>query len=65
MKRNKHILINIDEDLYNSIVYLANSERRKAAEYLYLLVSDEIQKRILTTVDRGGRFKQPYYIKEE
>ena len=54
MKRNKHILINMDDALYNEIIYICNAERRKPAEYIYLLVSDEIQKRILKYIDRGG-----------
>lgn len=45
-KRNNHILINLCEDQYNALMYLSNKDRRKLAEYVYLLVVDEIEKRI-------------------
>lgn len=63
MKKNKHITINLEDDLYNSIIYIANSERRKPTEYLYLLVADEINKRILNYVNRGGSDYKPLEYK--
>lgn len=44
--RNNHITINLDDESYNKIIKLAESERRKVAEYVSLLVIDEIEKRI-------------------
>lgn len=44
--RNNHITINLDDESYNNIIKLAESERRKVAEYVSLLVIDEIEKRI-------------------
>ena len=46
MKRNKHILINVDENLFNMIQFLSDKDRRKISEYVFLLVHDEVIKRI-------------------
>lgn len=59
MKRNKHITVNMDENLYNMIQYLSDMDRRKASEYLFLLVNDEINKRIIKAVDiKNDGFKK-------
>ena len=63
MKKNKHITINLEDDLYNNIIYIANIERRKPTEYLYLLVADEINKCILNYVNRGGSDYKPLEYK--
>lgn len=51
MKKNKHITININEYIYNDIVFLADDDRRTITEYLYLLVIDEIKKRMIKKAD--------------
>ena len=54
MKRDKHILINIEDDLFKDIEKLAAEDRRKISEYIYLLVYDEIQHRLLSKYGSTG-----------
>lgn len=42
MKRNKHVLINLNEDQYNALLFIANKQRRKASDAAYLLIIDAI-----------------------
>ena len=58
MKRQKHICINLNDDEYNTLLFLANKERRKLAEYVYLIVIDSIDKNILDAVDIHSDIKQ-------
>lgn len=51
MKKNKHILINIDEKLYNKLVYIAEIEKRNITNAAYLLLSAEIEKKYLSLID--------------
>lgn len=46
MKKNNHITINLSDDEYNALLFLSKQDRRKLAEYVYLLVVDELLKRI-------------------
>lgn len=43
MKRNKHICINLTEDEYNSLLFIANKHKRKLADTCYLIVSEQLQ----------------------
>ena len=52
--RNKHILINIDDDIYNKIESLAALDRRPVSTYIYLLVIDEILKRYKDAHDKNN-----------
>lgn len=61
MKRDKHILINVDNDLYNDIEKLSNEDRRKISEYIYLLVSDEINRRLLEKYGSTGFKRLSFY----
>ena len=51
MKKNKHILINIDEKLYSKLVYIAEIEKRNITNAAYILLSAEIEKKYLSLVD--------------
>lgn len=51
MMRNKQICINLTKEEYDSLVFLANKDRRKLAEYVYYIVSDYISENILKAVD--------------
>lgn len=64
MKRNRHITINIDNDLYIKIKYLSDTERRKIADYIYLLVADEIEKKIIKKTDIATTFNKSLFINE-
>ena len=45
-KRNKQICINLCDDDYNALLFLSNKDRRKLAEYVYLIVIDNIENKI-------------------
>lgn len=45
-KRNKQICINLNDDEYNALLFLSNKDRRKLAEYVYIIVSDSIDDKI-------------------
>lgn len=49
-KRQKHITINLTEDHYNALKILADNERRTITDTAYLLLIDEIEKKILNHV---------------
>lgn len=50
MKRDRHILINITETQYNTLMMLSDEQKRKVSEYAYLLliqaINDEISKNV-------------------
>lgn len=53
-KRNKHILINLTENQYNQLLFIADKQRRKLADIAYLMLIDSLHDEILKQVDRGG-----------
>lgn len=57
MKRNKHILINFNEDQYYKIVRLAELTRRKPADICYLLIIDNLEDAILKACNISGSFE--------
>ena len=56
MKRNKHITININEAEYNALVFIAEKQKRKLADVVYLLASESLNAATLAAVDEGGAF---------
>ena len=46
MKRNNKITVNFNDDEYKKILLLSQQDRRSPSLYLYLLVIDEILKRM-------------------
>jgi len=50
MKKIKHITINLTEDEYNSVLFIANKERRTLANTAYLLLIDSLNDEILKAV---------------
>ena len=59
IKRNKHITINLSDDEYNALLFMANKDRRTLANYLYLLVSDEINNRLPVVACVHTEMKKP------
>ena len=59
MKRNKHILINLTEDQFNCLQFIARCENRKNSDTAYLLLINTINTEILKYVDRGGSDFKP------
>lgn len=49
--RNKHILINLTEEQFNCVKYLAMKNNRKISDYVYLLLINYINDEILKAVD--------------
>lgn len=64
-KRNKHILINLTEDQYSQILFIADKTRRKAADVAYLLLIDSLHDEILIQVDRGCSDFAPLHFKNK
>lgn len=57
--RNKHILINLNEEQYNAIVLIAEKNKRKVADVAYLLLNDSIEKIIINYIDeKNDGFKK-------
>lgn len=62
MKRNKHILINLTEDQYNALLFIADKENRKISDAAYILLIESINKNILQCVDiKNSGFKPLKY----
>lgn len=59
MKRNKHILLNLTEDQYNCIKYIACKDNRKLSDAAYLLFIEILNDRILKYVDAGSTGFKP------
>ena len=51
MKRIKHITINLTQDQYNCLLFIAERERRKISDLAYLLLSDNIESLIIKYTD--------------
>lgn len=63
-KRNKHVLINLTQNQYNALVFLADSQRRKVADIAYILLTDSIQINMLHIADiKNTGFKKLDYHK--
>ena len=42
MKRNKHVLINLNEDQFMQLCFIAEKQRRKIADAAYLMLVDSL-----------------------
>lgn len=63
MKRNKHILINLTEDQYNQLIFIAEKERRKLADMAYIILTDSIDSLALKATDiKSSGFEKLKYI---
>lgn len=51
MKKNKHITINLNESIYNDLVYIASQQNRNITNMAYLLLIDAIKKNIIDLID--------------
>ena len=65
-KRVKHITVNLTDEDYKCLCFIASKQRRKTSEAAYLILSDMIHEMILKEVDLGSSgFKKPKFISEE
>ena len=63
MKRIKHILINLTEDQYNQLLFIAEKERRKLADMAYIILTDSIDNLTLKAADvKNSGFEKLKYI---
>ena len=60
-KRNKHILINLTDDQFTCLKFIAEKQRRKISDAAYLLLIDSININILPLVDAGATVKPLNY----
>lgn len=58
-KRNKHILINLTEDQYNQLLYIATQQRRKLADAAYIILTDSLHDEILKAVNKSDNDFHP------
>lgn len=66
MKRNKHILINLTDEQFNAIQFIAIKENRKISDIAYLLLINTINEKIINYVDiKNSGFKTLKYQSEE
>ena len=65
MKRDRHILINLTEDQFNCLKFIASKENRKNSDIAYLLLINTLNNEILKYVDRGGSGFKPLKYKNE
>ena len=66
MKRNKHILINLTEDQFNCLKFIAIKENRKISDIAYLLLINTINEKIINYVNvKNSGFKVLKYQSEE
>jgi len=61
MKRNKHILINLNEDQYNALLLIAEKQQRKTADAAYLLLLNSINNEIIKICDIKTSFEKLKY----
>lgn len=61
MKRNKHITINLTDDQFNALQFIANNQNRKIADISYLLLLENINKYMLLLVDKKTTFEKLKY----
>ena len=59
MKRNKHILINLTEDQFNCLKFIASKENRKNSDIAYLYLINVLNKEILKYVDENNSILKP------
>ena len=65
-KRNKHITINLTEDQFNCLLYIATQQRRKIADAAYILLTDSIDENIIKLVDiKNTGFKKMHFVNED
>lgn len=58
MKKIKHITLNLTEDDYNSLLFIANNQRRTATQTAYLILIDNLNKLVLTVANIQTEFKK-------
>ena len=56
-KRIKHITLNLTDEQYKSIEYIAEQQKRKIADAAYLILIDNIDKVLLSLVDLSPNAK--------
>ena len=62
MKRNKHILINLTEDQYNMLLFIANKENRKISDAAYLMIIESLNNKVIQYADvKNSGFKKLKY----
>ena len=62
MKRNKHILINLTEEQYNMLLFVANKENRKISDAAYLIIIESLNNKVIQYVDiKNSGFKKLKY----
>lgn len=62
-KRNKHVLINLTEDQYNQLLFIAEKERRKLADMAFIILTDSIDSLITKATDiKSSGFDKLKYI---
>lgn len=44
MKRDNHITVNLSDEQYNMLCFIATNQRRKLAEMAYLILIDEVER---------------------
>ena len=59
MKRNRHILLNLTEDQFNCLQYIARKDNRKNSDAAYLLFIEILNTKILDYADAGGSGLKP------
>lgn len=58
-KRNKHILINLTESQYKTLLFICDKNQRKAADQCYILLISALNKEALKLVDGGATDFKP------
>lgn len=53
-KKVKHITVNLTDDGYNAIMYLANKENRNITNMVYILLDEIVNAKLIKAVDRGS-----------
>lgn len=61
MKRNKHITINLTDEQFNALQFIANNQNRKIADITYLLLLENLNKYMLLIVDKQTTFEKLKY----
>ena len=62
MKRNKHVLINLTEDQFNMLLFIANKENRKISDIAYLIIIESLNNKAAQYTDiKNSGFKKLTY----
>lgn len=62
MKRNKHVLVNLTEDQFNMLLFIANKENRKVSDAAYLVIIESLNSKAIQYVDvKNSGFKKLKY----